>query len=104
MQANGTALLPWLPVPLARSAAIAHAAGDETMSRKESSDRILPSLVLFLFVFVLPLCAVERTGSISGVVMTSSDAPAVGAAVRVRNKDLGLTVSVISRDGGKYNI
>ena len=42
------------------------------------------------------------SAELSGVVKNQSGAPVTGALVKVKNVDRGVTVTVISRDGGRY--
>ena len=45
-----------------------------------------------------------RTAEISGVVKNQAGEPVAGALVKVKNVDRGVTVTVISRDGGRYQV
>ncbi|OFW44371.1 MAG: hypothetical protein A3J28_13420 [Acidobacteria bacterium RIFCSPLOWO2_12_FULL_60_22] len=62
------------------------------------------SLAVLLAISIPSLYGAERSGSVSGVVQVSSGAPAVGAMVKVRNLGVGLTVSVISREDGRFTV
>ena len=64
----------------------------------------LIGLTASLAVVVVSLQAVERTATVAGVVELASGGPAVGAMVKVRNDELGLTVSVVSREQGRYRV
>ena len=59
-------------------------------------------LAVALGLSVVALLAVERTASVAGVVELASGGPAVGAMVKLRNDAAGLTVSVVSREQGRY--
>jgi virginiamycin B lyase len=75
-----------------------------TVPNKRNSHGIPAGVALLLTIPVLLVWGVDREGSVSGVVKTSADGPAVGAVVRVKNTDLGLTVSAISQDAGTYTV
>ena len=59
-----------------------------------------------LFVLVLAVTGMPAqfawSAEVSGVVKNQSGAPVVGALVKVKNVDRGLAVTVVSRDGGRY--
>ena len=46
--------------------------------------------------------AADTGSSIGGVVKDNTGKPAVGASVKVKNMDRGVTVLVISQQGGRY--
>jgi len=62
------------------------------------------SLAAVLVISAAALQAVERTATVAGVVELASGGPAAGAMVKLRNDTAGLTVSVISREQGRYRI
>ncbi len=74
------------------------------MLRNKIFNGILNRLAVLLVAAALPVWGGDRTGSVSWVVKISSGAAAVGAVVRVKNADLGLTVSAISQADGRYAV
>lgn len=73
------------------------------MTKSRIATSLLIGFAVALLVSVASLHAVERTASVVGVVELASGGPAVGAMVKLRNDAAGLTVSVISREQGRYN-
>ena len=53
--------------------------------------------------FVTVLQAADKGGNVEGIVKNRSGEPVIGAFVRVKNADRRLSVTVISRERGRYN-
>ena len=58
--------------------------------------------VLVVALAMAGISAAAWSAEVSGVVKNQSGEPVVGALVKVKNVDRGVTVTVISRDGGRY--
>ncbi len=74
------------------------------MLKNATSNRIPIYLTALLVLWIHPTWGAERSATIRGVVNVASGAPAVGAVVKAKNTDLGVTVSVISGEDGKYKV
>ena len=59
--------------------------------------------VIAVSIFMTSSYAADNAGSITGVVKDKSGKPVAGAFVRAENTDRGLSVTVISQQGGRFN-
>jgi len=76
----------------------------EEFMRSQASRKHIVILAATLVVSAASVFALDRSGSIAGVVKTASGSPAEGALVKAKNRETGMTVTVVGQTGGRYSI
>ena len=75
---------------------------DLTLRHRRNDAFKVVALVLILSWTIAPIIAAADMGSLQGAVRDENGKPITGAAVKIRNVERGITVTVFSR-GGNYS-